>query len=111
VIRPVLPDTITVPPLGIPGTDAASESTLLAELRVRYDGPGEAALWLEYGAFGRPDGTTMDRVFFGHGDAGMSVNEPAGTRSELPEVRFVPEPTAIAMLSALLLVRRRAVRG
>lgn len=112
VMRPVLPDTITVPPLGIPGTDAASQSTLLAELTVRYDGPGEATLWLEHGrgGFNRPDGVTTDRVFFGHGDSGLRRDEPAGTRSELPEVRFIPEPGGAVMIVALLAVCRRMAR-
>ncbi|MBL8879589.1 MAG: hypothetical protein JNG88_10765 [Phycisphaerales bacterium] len=111
VVNPPIPDTITNPPLNIPGYDAETGSVLLGEFHFAYSGAGEpATVWLEISDLGiwHSPWSQSQRVFLGFGDEPVRGND-FGARTTLPEATIIPEPpaTGVLVLLGLMTTRRR----
>lgn len=108
ITNPPIPDTITDPPLGIPGYDDATASVLLGEFGIAYAGPDPATLWLELGQYGISHSpfNAFENIYLGFGDAPLRYND-VNQRTELPEATIIPEPGSALMLVLVLAAARR----
>lgn len=88
--------------------DADSNSTILGYVDVN----ASAALWITVHPAGIEfeNGGPDDLIYLGFGDDPVPAHGAPGTRSAIPEARFVPEPASLLLLATALAVaagRRR----